>query len=400
MSELFQSLPDGWDSKALGDICNIDPEMLSGATDPNYTFRYIDISSVGPSKISNNLTLEVFRSAPSRARKRVQKDDVLMATVRPNLKAFAKVGLDGELVASTGFAVLRAIKDKSHPEFLKQILFSADIESQVESLVAGSNYPAITVGNVRRLHAAVPPYAEQRGIAEVLSALDEQIEQTDELIEKFVARRAGLVQEFLVPETRKAKCVTLAAASSLVTSGSRGWARFYQTKGALFLRIGNLTRENPNLDLDDLVRVVVPAGGEGARTRLEAGDVLISITADLGVIGCIPENFEEAYINQHIALVRINDASINPRWVAHVLGSPFGNDQIARLNDGGAKAGLNLSTIRALQVPKPSIEIQDLVVNLLDAADVQISAEKAFSAKLRLQKQGLMRDLLTGKTRV
>lgn len=203
-----------------------------------------------------------------------------------------------------------------------------------------------------------------------------------------------------MPETLKAKCVTLAAVSSLVTSGSRGWARFYQTEGALFLRIGNLTRENPNLDLDDLVRVMVPAGGEGARTRLEAGDVLISITADLGIIGCIPKNFEEAYINQHIALVRINDASLNPRWVAHVLGSPFGNDQIARLNDGGAKAGLNLSTIRALQVPKPSVEIQDLVVKLLDAADVQISAEKSFSAKLRLQKRGLMRDLLTGKTRV
>jgi len=107
-----------------------------------------------------------------------------------------------------------------------------------------------------------------------------------------------------------------------------------------------------------------------------------------------------AYINQHIALARLCDADLDPRWVAHVLASPFGFEQISKLNDGGAKAGLNLPTINALRVPKPSLETQKELVALLDAADEEIASEQALAVKLHLQKQGLMRDLLTGKTRV
>lgn len=161
-----------------------------------------------------------------------------------------------------------------------------------------------------------------------------------------------------------------------------------------------LTRVHPNLRFDDVVWVKPPSGGEGARIRLEIGDVLISITADLGIIGCISENLGPAYINQHIALARISEPVLDHRWATHVLASPFGFDQISKLNDGGAKAGLNLPTIRALLIPKPSLETQKKRAALLDAIDAQIAAEQELTEKLRLQKQGLMHDLLTGKTRV
>ena len=160
------------------------------------------------------------------------------------------------------------------------------------------------------------------------------------------------MQQVLVPAATAAAEVRLGDIAPTVTSGSRGWGSFYSDEGALFLRIGNLTRKHPNLRLDDVVRVRVPTGGEGARTRLEEGDVLISITADLGIVGCVPTGLGEAYINQHIALARVTDLAMCPRWVAHVLASPYGVRQIVRLNDGGAKAGLNLPTIRALKVPK------------------------------------------------
>lgn len=400
MSEQVVNIPDGWKLATLGEICDIDPETLSSSTPGSYSFRYIDIASVSPNRISNQLSLEQFSSAPSRARKKVRANDVLMATVRPNLKAFTKVQETGEFVASTGFAVLRAIDGESHPEFLKQLIFSDAIEQQIDSLVAGSNYPAITVSNVKRLQVLAPTFTEQESIAEVLSALDEQIEATEALVVKLTQRRKGLVQENLLPVAQAASTVTLGNVCSVITSGSRGWAQYYAPEGDLFLRIGNLTRAHPNLRFDDVVRVRPPSGGEGERTKLEAGDLLISITADLGIIGCIPNNLGAAYINQHIALARINDPELEPRWVAHVLASPFGFDQISKLNDGGAKAGLNLPTINALRVPKPSLVTQKELAALLDAADEEIASEQALAVKLRLQKQGLMRDLLTGKTRV
>lgn len=283
----------------------------------------------------------------------------------------------------------------------QDFLFYALQHKDIRRFIKGGTRAKLNASDLKDILVEIPlDTREQRGIAEVLSALDEQIEATEALIEKLTQRRKGLVQEHLLPVAATASTVALGDVCSVITSGSRGWAQYYAPEGDLFLRIGNLTRAHPNLRFDDVVMVKPPTGGEGQRTRLETGDVLISITADLGIIGCIPESLGSAYINQHIALARLSDTDLDPRWVAHALASPFGFEQISKLNDGGAKAGLNLPTIKALRVPKPSLETQKELAALLDAADEEIASEQALAEKLRLQKQGLMRDLLTGKTQV
>src|SRR3954464_12811368 len=73
-----------------------------------------------------------------------------------------------------------------------------------------------------------------------------------------------------------------------VTSGSRGWAAFYSDRGAPFIRITNLSRDSIYLDLEDLRYVDLPSNSsEGARTQLRDQDVLISITADIGIVGYV-----------------------------------------------------------------------------------------------------------------
>lgn len=304
-----------------------------------------------------------------------------------------------------GFAYLNQHLFKVTPkegvdkEFLRHSLDFALVE--LIKSAHGSTMKHIQRGELDKYYLDVPDsIGEQRGIAEVLSALDEQIEATERLIEKLTQRRKGLVQETLLPVTEASSTVALGEICSVITSGSRGWAQYYAPEGDLFIRIGNLTRAHPNLRFNDVVFVKPPISGEGLRTRLEPGDVLISITADLGIIACTPENLGPAYINQHIALARINTPEFDPRWVAHVLASPFGFDQISKMNDGGAKAGLNLPTIKALRIPQPSVEVQKEVAAILDAADTEIAAEQEMAEKLRRQKQGLMRDLLTGAVRV
>jgi type I restriction enzyme S subunit len=90
-----------------------------------------------------------------------------------------------------------------------------------------------------------------------------------------------------------------------LTSGSRGWADHYADDGALFIRIGNLTRDRLTLDLDDIQRVDVPPGAEGERTQVQPGDLLFSITAYLGSVAVVPEKLETAYVSQHVALARL-----------------------------------------------------------------------------------------------
>lgn len=169
----------------------------------------------------------------------------------------------------------------------------------------------------------------------------------------------------------------------------------------MFLRIGNLTREHINLRFDDVQYVNPPRGAEGQRTKVEANDLLISITADLGIIGMIPQDFGDAYVNQHIALVRIKPGVKFPRWIGHLLSSQPYQRIFQALNDSGAKAGLNLNAVGALPIVLPSSEAeQETIVKNLDALDEDISKQQNALEKLRKLKTGLSADLLTGQVRI
>ena len=149
---------------------------------------------------------------------------------------------------------------------------------------------------------------------------------------------------------------------SFVTSGSRGWARYYSDSGPLFLRMGNLDHDTINLNLSNMQFVQPPEGAEGMRTRVMEGDILVSITADVGMIGLVPHGFEEAYINQHIALARTAN-SVNYIYLAWFFASQDGQDQLKNLQRGATKVGLGLEDIKAVHVPLPSLAEQQVIIS-------------------------------------
>src|SRR6266566_3197735 len=141
---------------------------------------------------------------------------------------------------------------------------------------------------------------------------------------------------------------------AFITSGSRGWAQYYSNKGAIFLRIQNVGINQ--LLLDDLAYVQVSNTAEGRRTQVRGGDLLLSITADLGRTAVIPENFPDAYINQHLALLRLKD--LNPVFVAEFISTPGGKAQIMQLDRAGVKSGLNFDDIRGFKIFVPPSPLQ------------------------------------------
>ncbi len=311
-----------------------------------------------------------------------------------------------------------------YPAFFFYLLKHA--ERILKNQTNGTGIPHVDKEILENISVFCPGDAQQRKIAEVLDTLDTAIHQTEAIVEKLKQVKQGLLHDLLTrgvdangelrPSYEQAPelyqdsplgwvpkawdVVTLESVSHTVTSGSRDWARFYADSGALFVRIGNLTREHINFRYESTIYVRPPRNADGQRTRLESGDILISITADLGIIGVVPDGMGEAYINQHIALVRPNLSIINPRFVGHYLASPVAQTYISKLNDSGAKAGLNLPTIRSLITAKPIGDEQDVIATRLDEIDKRIQNATTESAKLRELKSGLMDDLLTGRVRV
>ena len=263
-------------------------------------------------------------------------------------------------------------------------------EAYLKGQTAGSAVPHVDKEVFGNLSLFNCPKPEQTKIAEILSTVDQAIDQTEALIAKQQRIKTGLMQDLLTrgvdkdgnlrsEETHEFKDSPLGripvewdvrninSMSDFVTSGARGWAQYYSDEGAVFLRIGNLTRNHINMRFDDTVFVRPPGSAEGLRTLVAPGDVLISVTADLGIIGVIPEGFGEGYVNQHIALVRIADPEVDQRFVGWFLQSRAGQVQFERHNEAGAKAGLNLPTIRSLLVASPPLDERRHIAKVLDA---------------------------------
>jgi len=308
---------------------------------------------------------------------------------------------------------LISLNKNSEPAFVNFLLEQLDQSNFYDDLVTGNATKFINKSTLGSIEVPHPPHAEQQKIAAILTSVDDVIESTQAQINKLKDLKTGMMQELLIkgightefkdspagmiPKAWATKKIQDLA--SYITSGSRGWAEYYSDKGAIFIRIGNLTRENINFRFNDIVYVNPPEGGEGKRTLVQVGDVLISITADLGIVGVVNESIGEAYVNQHVSLVRLNDIK-KSRWVGHYLSHENAQKQFTANNDSGAKAGLNLTSIRNLDVALPPDDEMDKIVNSLDSIDTDIVKRKEKLVRFMELKKALMQDLLTGKVRV
>lgn len=182
-----------------------------------------------------------------------------------------------------------------------------------------------------------------------------------------------------------------------VTSGSRGWAEHYAVAGASFIRIGNLKDGAIDLDLSNVQHVLPPTGAEGERTKLRPGDILISITAELGRVALVPEGIGDSYINQHVALARPHPGLSN-EYLAWQLAGP-GRQALNRQRRGATKAGLGLDDVRGLELALPPLAEQRRIVAKLDAIFEKTRTNKARLERLPALLEKLKRSILAAAFR-
>lgn len=284
-----------------------------------------------------------------------------------------RVRLDGDTVL-TPF-VVRLLHDAQY------------LQEQIRYSSRGAILSGLSTTTIAELYLTLPPLPEQRIIAAFMdretARIDALVAKKERLIGLLQEKRTALIShavtkglnpdvpvrntgvEWLgkVPahwEMKKLKHVI-----SFVTSGSRGWAEHYTDEGPIFLRIGNLSRGTIALDLQDIQHVVPPLGTEGQRTRTRGGDVLFSITAYIGSVGLVPQEFGDAYVSQHVALTRPIRSLVEPEWIGFTFISHPGQALLRLPLYGGTKEGLSLDDVRDLPLLLPPLEEQRQIVQYL-----------------------------------
>jgi type I restriction enzyme S subunit len=152
---------------------------------------------------------------------------------------------------------------------------------------------------------------------------------------------------------------------NIVTSGSRGWAEYYSESGPRFIRAQNI--RFGKLRLGDLACVNPPKKSEGTRTQVSKGDLLVVITgAGVTNPALLDIDLGEAYVSQHVALIKPTDRNLSP-WLLLCLMAPMGGRaELVTKAYGAGKPGLNLDNIRSLPVPLPPLAEQQRIVDRVD----------------------------------
>ena len=263
--------------------------------------------------------------------------------------------------------------DNVRPDILLEYLYYCLLHYDFSNVISGSAQPQITRQGLEKVKIAICSIEEQnkrtsslRKISTVIAARQKQLQKLDELV------KARFVEMFGDPKINPNKypVCQLSEHIAFLTSGSRGWAQYCADDGTeWFITIRNV--KDCHIETDNMQPINAPDNAEAKRTRVQEGDLLISITADLGRTGVVTKEIAEhgAYINQHLTCIRLKQDVLNPLYVAYFMESPAGKEQFESKNQSAVKAGLNFNSINSLRLMVPPLEEQNAFVNFVEQVD-------------------------------
>jgi type I restriction enzyme S subunit len=197
-------IPEHWGVKPIKYALSSNENALKETTREDYSFRYIDISSVDFEYGILSYEEMTFEDAPSRARRIVKNGDTIISTVRTYLKAIARITDDKDVIVSTGFAVLSP--RNNDPVFVEYFCKNDGFCSEIGKLSYGIAYPAINESDLINIKMILPPIQEQQAIAAFLDKKCKDIAGiiTDkrQSIETMRAYKKSLIYEYVTGKKR------------------------------------------------------------------------------------------------------------------------------------------------------------------------------------------------------
>ncbi len=405
-------IPEDWSLKKLGSIARINKKQLSENTDSNYKFYYIDISCVEAGKIKYTAKPILFKNAPSRARRKVNINDIIMSTVRPNLKAFAYVSDERKnLICSTGFSVLSEKKETLLSKYIFYNLFSYQSEKYYFACVVGSNYPALNNSDVKKLPIPIPPLKEQEKIAEILSTCDKVIELKEKLIEQTKQQKKYLMHALLDPNSPNFR---------RLPGFDKEWKEV--ELGSLGKTYGGLNGKNKNdfgtgkpyipyvnIFNNSIINVnnfeYVEIGKNENQNRVKSGDIFFTTSSEtpeeVGMSSVVLENIDELYLNSFCFGFRLYDFSkLNPNFAVYFFRSNIFRKILNKLAQGSTRFNLSKNNMMKTNIILPTIREQTAIAKIISVADQGMEFLEKELEQHKLKKKALMQLLLTGKVRV
>jgi len=419
-----ESLPEGWKRVRLGEIAQI----IMGQS-PNSAF--INKEGKGMPFLQGNAEFTQKFPVPIywiEKPLKVAKPKSILMSVR------APVGdlniADRFYCIGRGLSCISTFESYAKSEFMWHILhFSV---KDLINLGQGSTFQAIGSNEIKSHLLPLPPLTEQQKIAEILETVDNAIEKTDAIIEKYRRIKKGLMADLLTGKIRlipyghseaegeesplltspKAKKFVIGNKTFVAVPNQR-WKNTPIGKipeGWEVRKLGEIVNifDSKRIPLDEEYRANIKGeypycGATGIidyiKDYIFEGEFVL-IAEDGGKFGAFEDTAYiingKFWVNNHAHIVKGKENFLENRYLKNFINYI----DVTTYISGSTREKLNQAILRSILLPLPPLPEQQLIADVLSQVDEVIEKEIQYKEKLERIKEGLMEDLLTGKVRV
>ena len=295
---------------------------------------------------------------------------------------------------------------ETSPGFLRLVLNFK--KKELVGISSGSTVAGLGISDLTALRISLPPLKEQEVIAEALSDADAAIESLDALITKKRDVKQATMQQLLTGRTRlpsftaEWKEVRLGDLGSTFGGLTGKSSKDFGDGNSSFVTFMNVMS---NVVLNNQGTEKVRIGNGERQSQLLEGDVIFNGSSEtpeeVGFGSAVPIELSGLYLNSFCFGFRRKDTkSLDPKFFAYLTRSPLGRDIIRPMAQGSTRYNIAKTNLLNGRFPLPPLKEQEAIAEALTVMDEELEALTQQISKLRMVKEGMMQDLLTGKVRL
>ncbi len=337
-----------------------------------------------------------------------KQGDIVYSKIRPYLRKAILADFEG--LCSADMYPLTAEKDVCSA-FLLPVLLGHHFSSFAATVSARSGIPKINREELAQYKVTLPPLAEQRAIAEALSDVDALVGALEGLIAKRRDLKQAAMQQLLTGQKRlpgfsgewEVKSLFELAGHSKELFDDGDWieAEYLTESGIRLVQTGNMGEGN-FIDRDVKKFISADSFKKLRCKELQIGDILICRLADPAGRACIlPDIGEQRMITAvDITIFRPLPSLASRRFLVNVFSTRQWFERVAERCGGSTRTRVARNELGKMEIKIPSLPEQNAIAEVLSDMDAEITALERRRDKTGALKQGMMQELLTGRTRL
>jgi type I restriction enzyme S subunit len=393
-------IPDDWSKLELNDIFNISSKKFNPIVSSENK-KCIELEHLSQ---NTGVLLGFTNSKEQLSIKNIfTKGQILYGKLRPYLRKYWQSEFSG--VCSSEIWVLnnKKITNKYLFQFIQTNKFN-----QVANVSTGSKMPRADWKYMSQIPFIIPPKQEQQKIADILTTWDNAINQQTTLIEKKQQLKKGLMQQLLTAKTRFSEfsddweIVKLNNIGITYNGLTKKTAIDFQNGSYKYIAYMNIfSNSKINTLISDFVQIQLNEN----QNKVQYGDIFFTTSSEtpeeVGMSSVLLEDIENTYLNSFCFAYRLNNFdTLLPEFAQFYFRSFFVRYEILRLAQGSTRFNISKKEVLKIKILLPSVREQQKIAQVLTLADDEITKLQTELVLLKIQKKGLMQQLLTGKIRI